>query len=254
MPAEFNLGTLNSNGTPVSANHSVGNSDRSDTFSFRLGDRGNINLSLTGMSNDADVRLYRDNNNNGRIDDGTDTFLGSSTYGSNNDDAINVADQSAGAYVAEVYQYSGDTRYDLRLSTTPPPLTTNPSNLLPVETRVGNSLGYLTEDRTLYGSINSNNTADVYAFQLTHGTGGSFQESVDITLSGLSNDADIRLIRDFNGNRIVDAGDEIIRSGDLGSANEHLSVNDNNPYFLQVYQYSGNTDYTLTFDHNFAIV
>ena len=232
MPAEFTLGTLSS--TPTVASNFVGTSDTSDLYSFNLSTIGNINLAVTGLSADADVRLYRDLNNNGVIDT-TDTFISSSARGGNSDDTINVANQAAGNYLVQVYQYSGDTKYDLRLSTTS---AYSASNILPTETEVGS----LSGSRTFYDSVSSTDTADVYHFSL------SSSRNFHLSLTGLSADADVRLIQDRNSNLAVDPGD-VIASSTYGSStsesiNDFLNAGDN--YFVEVYQYSGNTNYTLT--------
>ncbi|BAY49366.1 peptidase domain-containing protein [Scytonema sp. HK-05] len=239
--SNYNVGTLPSNGTPVIRNnYSLTPTQTTDVFEFRIGSTSDINLALTGITNgdDADLKLYRDSNGNGRFDANSDQFVASSTRGGNNDDSINLADRSAGTYFAQVNRFStssGNVTYDLALS------TANPSNLLPREVNLGN----LSHDVTEHGSINNNNTSDVYGFSL-----GLF-EGVNIRLSGLSADADIRLIRDRNGDRNVDSSDEIVRSARAGSNSEALmNINESGNYFVQVYQYgSASTNYTLGFDH-----
>ncbi len=230
--AEFTLGTLSS--TPTVASNFVGTSDTSDLYSFNLSTTGNINLAVTGMSADADVRLYRDLNNNGLID-ATDTFVSSSARGGNSDDAINVSNQAAGNYLVQVNQFSGDTKYDLRLSTT---FSSSPSNILPTETEVGS----LSGSRTFYDNVGSTDTADVYHFSL------SSSRNFSLSLTGLSADADVRLIQDRNSNLAVDSGEVIASSAAGGitseSINAFLNAGDN--YFVEVYQFSGNTNYTLT--------
>lgn len=74
----INLGILSSTPTPLQ-HHSVSPSEPYDIYRFRLDSPGNINLSLTGTSADADVVLYRDVNNNGVIDEEVDTWIQSST-------------------------------------------------------------------------------------------------------------------------------------------------------------------------------
>jgi hypothetical protein len=233
--AEFNLGTLSN--TPIIASNFVGNSDTQDTFSFSLDDTGTINLALTGLSTDADVQLYRDNNNNGVIDVDTDTYITGSFRGGSSDDTINVESQAAGDYLVQVYQFSGDTKYDLRLSTTS---TYAPSNLLPTETEVG----ILSGTQTFNDSVGENDTADVYHFILDSA------RDFSLSLTGLSSDADVRLIRDSNSNLAVDEG-EVIASSTAGSTfsesiNQFLTAGE---YFVEVYQFTPNTDfnnYTLS--------
>jgi hypothetical protein len=239
--AEFTLGTLSS--TPTVSSNFVGSSDYSDLYSFNLSSTSNINLALTGMSNDADVTLYQDTNNNGVIDS-SDRYVGGSAYGSNHDEAINVANQAAGNYLVDVHQYSGDTKYDLRLSAT----TGDPiSNLLPTETEVGT----LSSTRTFYDSVGSTDTADVYHFSVN--SSGTFR----LSLTGLSNDADVRLIHDTNSNLAVDpnvtypSGEVVADSRNGGTSSESItaSLTAGDNYFVQVYQYNGDTSYNLSMSY-----
>ncbi|WP_232731741.1 pre-peptidase C-terminal domain-containing protein [Kamptonema formosum] len=215
------------------ASNFVGSSDTSDVYSFRLASAKDINLALTGMSADADVRLYKDANNNGVIDSG-DPLIGSSTYGSNHDEAINAGSQAAGNYLVQVYRFSGDTKYDLRLSATN---DYAPSNILSSEVEVGN----LSGTRTFTDWVGTTDTADVY--HLIVNSAGTFT----LNMTGLSSDADVRLVQDSNSNSAVDPGEVIASSTYGGSANESItaSLTPGDNYFVQVYQYSGDTNYNI---------
>ncbi|MEH1965159.1 PPC domain-containing protein [Nostoc sp.] len=236
----FNLGTLSS--TP--SHFSFETPSPTDVYQFQLSSTRNVNLSLNEISagDDSDLRLFRDVNGNGVLDatDRANGLVASSLNVSNFDDSINVR-AGAGTYFAEVSRFSGSgtVTYDLDWSATTPNSTLDFSNLLPKEFELGN----LSGDVTRTGSISDKNTADVYHFSL-----GSF-EGANITLSGLSNDADIRLIRDFNRNGRVEAGEEIARSIKGGITSDIISnINDAGEYFLQVDQFKGSTNYTLSFD------
>jgi hypothetical protein len=111
----------------------------------------------------------------------------------------------------------------------------------------------LFEDKTFHGSLSDSNTTDVYSFHLLRSDPfGVGSDTAAFTLSGLSDDADIRLINDFNNNRIVDAGEEITRSQLSGVQDESiLNVGAGN-YSLQVYQFSGSTNYTVNFDYTYV--
>jgi hypothetical protein len=61
----YNVGTLSGTRT---FNDAVGSTDTSDIYLFSLSGTSNFNLALTGLSNDADVRLIQDINGNGIID------------------------------------------------------------------------------------------------------------------------------------------------------------------------------------------
>ncbi len=229
MPAEFSAGILNGF---YNFNQFVGNIDRRDTYSFNLLTPGNFNLVLAGLSGDADVRLIQDNNGNGLIDAGDREVAISERY-DNADESINHY-LSAGNYIVDVYQYSGNTNYSLALSRTE---VGTPSNLLPTEVNIGNLNG-----RVAYNHfVGNTNTADTYRFSL------SAPRQFNLSLTGLSADADVRLIRDLNNNGRVDAGEEIARSELLSTANETISRDSlaAGNYLVQVYQYEGNTNYNL---------
>ncbi len=234
----YNIGSLNS--TPVVRNN-YNLTEPNDIFQFQIGSPSNVNLSLTNISagNDADLRLYRDNGNG--IFDSGDQLVDSSVNASNRDDSINSRVE-AGTYFAEVRRFTGVgfASYDFSASATTPNSTLGFSNLLPREFEIGN----LSSDITRTGTVGNNNTTDTYHFSL--GT----SQSANITLSGLTSDADIRLIRDSNNNRIVDLGDEIRSSSNAGTTSEQISnINQPGDYYLQVNQYTGQTPYTLTFDN-----
>lgn len=215
----------------------VGSTDTLDYYSFSVGSVSPFNLSLTGMSADADVRLIRDDNGNGLVDIGE--IIASSARGGNRDEAINLASLAAGTYFIGVSQYSGNTSYTLRTSNT----FTN--NLLPTET----DIGALAGTRTFSGTIDTGNTSDTYRFSVTDISifGLTFPTGVNVTLSGLSSDADVRLIQDSNNNGFVDGADVLAGSYKSGSAAEWMSnALSTGTYFLQVNRFSGNTDYHLS--------
>ncbi|MEH2352074.1 PPC domain-containing protein [Nostoc sp.] len=235
-----NLGTIGT--TPVVRNNlTLTTSDPTDVFQFQIGSTKNINLTVTDISvGDPELLLFRDNGN-GFFDSG-DQAVDLSTRSSNRDESINNR-ENAGTYFAQVIRgaaSSGTISYDFAVSATTPNSTSDLSNLLPKEVELGN----LSADVNQFGSVGDFDTADVYQFSL-----GSF-EGVNITLSGLTSDADIRLIQDFNNNRIVDANEVVASSTRGGTASDVISnITSSGNYFLQVNQFSGNTSFNLTFDH-----
>ncbi len=218
----INLGSLSST---ISRSGFVGSSDTQDYFRFSLSSTRNVNLSLTGLAADANLYLYR------AVGDSLSLVTGGSSARSGNaDEAINLANVGAGDYYIRVSQYSGDTHYTLRLS------THDPSNLLPIETNVG----ILNGTRNFSDSVGSTDTSDIYSFSL------SSIRNVTLALTGMSSDADLRLARDYNLNGIIDPGEIIASSTHSNSWNEALNRNlEAGNYFVQVYQYSGNTNYQL---------
>lgn len=71
---------------------------------------------------------------------------------------------------------------------------------------------------------------------------------VKLTLTDLSANADLRLIQDGNNNRIVDTGEVLSTSSLGGSTSDMINYASlaAGTYFVQVYQFNGNTNYTLS--------
>lgn len=255
----YNIGELTS--SPYSNSTFLSDYFTDDVYSFNISETSSINLNLHDISfgDDADLYLYADDGD-GVFEDGIDQQLSSSINSGDSDDSINYL-ASAGTYFAQVVNFAlgddGRLDYTLDASATPP---SEPSNLLPKEVRAGDPDSILFqdtlfEDKTFYGSVGDSNTADVYSFHLLRqgpDTIGSDTVS-SITLSGLSDNADMRLIRDSNENRIVDEGEVIAVSNSYCSADESIfNINEAGLYYLQVYQYSGSTDYTLNIDYTYV--
>jgi len=236
----YNLGSLDS--TPVQrSNFLRDNVYENDVYQFSTSGTQDINLSLNNIStgDDADLYLYRDSNGNGILDN-ADILVGSSRGGSNTDDSINLDAQPGGTYFARVEYFSGGSdsliNYDLDLSAQ----YGGPSNVVGVETNLGN----LNGDVTRSGWVGSSDTVDTYQFDL------GLYEGVNINLFGLSADADIRLIQDSNNDGVVQTSEIIGSSVNGGNLNELISgIDQSGTYQLQVYQFSGNTNYTVNFDH-----
>jgi hypothetical protein len=86
----------------------VGSTDTNDYYSFSLANSGNFNLSLTGMTADADVQLL---NSGGSL-------IASSANGGTTSESI-TGQLSAGTYYIRVYPYqSANTNYNLAVSAT----------------------------------------------------------------------------------------------------------------------------------------
>ncbi len=225
----YNVGLVGS--LPVTLTDAVSVTDRYDYYSFTLETTSNFNLTLTGLSADADVRLVSSNG----------TFINSSLRLNNLDETINQT-LDPGTYYVRVAQFTGNTAYNLRLSATAASPSIAPSNLLASEgeqtlalTTLGSTPLILTD------SISNIDTTDV--FQINLATSGT----LSVILTGLMADLDVRLIQDVNNNGLVDETEEIARSQNVGSADEtlNLSALAAGSYFVQVYQYAGSTSYTL---------
>ncbi|NEO43590.1 MAG: peptidase [Moorea sp. SIO4A3] len=182
----FFLGTLTN--TPVNFDSfSVTPNDPKDVFEFRLNGTSNIHIAITDISagDDADLRLFRDSNYNG-VFDSADQEIASSLNLNNSDEFINLVDQVTGLYFAQVERYaygsSGSVSYDIAL------FTPDTINILDTEQDFGN----LSGDRSRTGYVGNTDTTDTYEFSI------GFYEGVNINLTGLSSDADLRVIQDSN--------------------------------------------------------
>ena len=87
----------------------VGTEDTNDYYKFTLANNSNFNLSLNGLSSDADVHLF---------DSTGTTLLQSSTSGGSSAESISTM-LNAGAYYVRVFPYSGSTNYNLSMSAVP---------------------------------------------------------------------------------------------------------------------------------------
>jgi pimeloyl-ACP methyl ester carboxylesterase len=204
-----NIGTLN--GTR-SFSDFVGSADSNDYYRFDINNTTNFSLSLTGLSADADVHLL---NSSGGI-------LASSARGGSDSESISH-ELGAGTYYARVYQYSGDTNYNLSLTAD----------------NAGNSLGSARNIGTLSGTrsfsdfVGSTDSNDYYRFNINDPTNFS------LSLTGLSADADVHLLNS--------SGETIDSSAYGGSSSESISHQlSAGTYYARVYQYSGDTTYNLS--------
>ena len=207
-----NVGTLT--GTQ-SFSDWVEKADTNDYYSFNVGTQSNFSLSLTGLSADADVQLL---NSSGGV-------ISSSTTGGTTSESI-TSQLSAGTYYVRVYQYSGDTNYSLSLTATVVDYAGN--------TRAtAHNIGTLTGTQSFSDWVGRADTNDYYSFNV--GTPSNFS----LSLTGLSADADIQLLNS--------SGRVIYRSTAGGTTSESITGQlSPGTYYVRVYQYSGNTTYTLS--------
>lgn len=246
---------------PYSDSNSLDENLTDRVYNFSLDDTSSINLNLQidvpiigvgqGIGDDADLYLYEDSNGNG-VFDTSDGLLASSLEWRNSDDGINYR-ADAGTYFARVHAYAtgfdGSLDYTLDLSATPiQPLPAAAPNLISVPTGFEIDFEYAHQWR-LNNSVGNSDTVDTYAFSVPERPGSDVYQA-EISLSGLSNDADIRLIQDANDNDIVDPGEVFDFSYNGGTASESITDIPTGDYFLQVYQYSGDTDYEVIFELN----
>ncbi len=176
-----------------------------DVYRVRPDYPGFLDLSLSGLGADADLRLAIDFNNNGVIEAG-DTLYSSSLGGSNsehiNQISINPAWNAVGGYYVIVDYYAGSVtnyRLDINLDTT---TSNGPNNLVHPYSRSLGDLG-VNNYRSFDEYVGSTDTFDIFGMVAPAGL-------LSIRSSGTPHYRD--LVRDANGNGQVDAG-EIVASG-----------------------------------------
>ncbi|MFO5494090.1 MAG: PPC domain-containing protein, partial [Cuspidothrix sp.] len=196
----------------------VGSTDTNDYYSFNVGTQSNLSLSLTGLSDDADVQLL---NSSGGVISGSYNWSSSS-------ESI-TSQLSAGTYYVRVYQSSGNTNYSLSLNTAAVALADNAGNTL----ATARAVGTLTATQSFSDWVGSTDTNDYYSFNV--GT----QSNLSLSLTGLSANADVQLLNSLGG--------IVTTSANTGTTSESITRQlSAGTYYVRVYQSSGNTNYSLS--------
>ena len=201
--AEDNFGRLRT-GTFIKRSAEIGGRrDTQDTFSFNIEEDNNLSVTLTQMSKNANLELFRDFNGNRKIDSG-DVALEFSGFNGNHDETINVSNRRSivnkGSYIIRVTDNDpgGKFRYNMTVSAYTDP---QPSQLLSGETEL--TLG---RPRTLRRGLRTSDNAHTYRFTVpSHRTHNFLITEDDPNGAGVN----MRLIKDRDGDHIVDPGDEI---------------------------------------------
>jgi subtilisin family serine protease len=194
----------------------VGSADTNDYYRFSLGGSSNLNLSLTGLTADADVQLLNS----------AGTVIRSSTAGGSSSEFI-TQQLAAGTYYVRVYPFSSNsTYYNLGLSAIP---------VVPPD-YAGNTLGTaravtLSSSTTTFQDwVGSADTNDYYRFSL----GGS--SNLNLSLTGLTADADVQLLN---------SAGTVIRSSTAGGSSSEFITQQlaAGTYYVRVYPFSSNSTY-----------
>ena len=216
LSTAINLGTLNTVTTYRSG--WVAPWVPNDYYRFRLDSPGRIDLRLMNLENDVDLYLLdingreiQSSRNSGRSEDSISRNLG------------------AGTYHIQVRQHSGNSRYDLGIT----------SILVPFD-YAGNDRGSARNIGTL-GTSNSSyfdwvgvqDRDDYYRFNLNG------NRDLRLSLTGLSADADVQVLNS--------AGTIIGSSARSGNNSESINLNNlgAGAYYARVYRHSGDTYYNL---------
>ena len=117
-------GTLNATNTEQYYRFILGNPVNTDDFEGQyFVTLRNFSLLLNGLSNDVDVEVIRDYNEDVVRQD--DEVIASSETVGNSPESLNITDLPEDVYYIRVFQKSGDTTYNLTLSIPPLPVPTN---------------------------------------------------------------------------------------------------------------------------------
>ncbi|AFY53483.1 subtilisin-like serine protease [Rivularia sp. PCC 7116] len=195
-----------------------------DLYSFTIQGRSSFNLSLDGLIADADVRLIRDKNANGKFD--KDETIAYSNNGGTLAESINTS-LAAGDYYIEVYPYGNiETNYHLTVSAVPFDSAGNTLNN-------AREISVDSQTKIVSDWVGKLDSQDYYRFNLSNSS------DFKVVVAGLSADADLQLLSS--------QGNILANSINGGAASESINQTlETGTYYLKVYSYnSSETFYNL---------
>ncbi len=118
MSSAFNIGTVG-NATGFYSDTVGGNADKNDYYRFTINGLTTFNLSLTGLTANADIQLIRDLNNNGILDSQAEIVAVSANADTADEQFTNLS-LTAGTYFIRVFSSSTQpTEYALNIGGVP---------------------------------------------------------------------------------------------------------------------------------------
>ncbi|MCJ8283173.1 MAG: S8 family serine peptidase [Rivularia sp. ALOHA_DT_140] len=197
-----------------------------DLYSFTLKGRSSFDLNLDGLGADADVRLIRDKNANGKFD--RDEKIAYSNNGGNLAESIRI-DLAAGTYHIEVYPF-GNIKTNYRLSVSAVPFDSAGNNFADARTVAVDS-----QIKSISDWVGKEDSEDYYRFEVSKTSDFKFE------LNGLSDDADLRLLSG--------QGNILASSANIGTTSELITQTlESGTYYLKVNSYNNSeTFYNLDF-------
>lgn len=154
-----NLGTL---GT-VTISDFVGDLEPENIYRFDLDIDSDLDILVSGLNADADLALFTDIDNDQKLDVNEIIMTSQEPY--NFSESLSLNALLSGTYYVVVYQYEGDTSYDLTVSTTPNPQFNDPVLLENFDSQFGYGLAD--------ASSAVSNTLNVPAFPESPDLGGN---------------------------------------------------------------------------------
>lgn len=232
------------------------NSEYLDRFyRFDFNGIGDLVVNLTGLTTNADMRLIYDANSNGLADEGEVIAVANNSGTAN--ESLNFSNLAMGRYYIQVsagssVNGSGDrliseTSYQLsyNLAASDAPITTT---LSPVTETWDMGRGLYSATSGMYQySIGDRNIDDLLRFNFAGTTNLSF------SLTGLTANVDMQLIRDANNNGLVDSGEVVRTATNTGSTSETITANGlaAGSYYFHIYRADSSvvsTSYSLNLD------
>ena len=219
-----------------SFSNTVGAADKNDFYRFNLSARSNLNLSLSGLTANADMQVIRDVNHNGVVDPGD--VVASSTLKGTASESINLQGLDKGFYFVRVNGAADNTSYTLNLTGTPGRgMAPEPNNTL----ATAYNMGTLNTFRQFSGFVGWSDPDDYYRFTL--GT----SRQVDLSLGGMSALADLQLL-DSQG--VVIASDGTYSGHSSANISRSLAAGD---YMVRVQHYEDPDYFPVNHDTQYVL-
>jgi uncharacterized repeat protein (TIGR01451 family) len=197
----------------------------------------NFSVLLNGLSDDLDIELIRDYNEDGVRQD--EEVITSSEGIGNGSESINLTSLPENIYYIRVFQKSGDTTYNLAL--TVPPLPVPQDNAGNTANNAEN-LGILDGNVTRSDFIGAVDSDDYYRFTLDKVSDFSLE------INGLDQgNLFVYLGQDPNNDGLIGFDETIAISDNEGNETEAINVNGLaiGDYIIWLSRNNGNTDYSL---------
>jgi hypothetical protein len=192
-------------------NQSISSTNPNDYYRFSLSGPTNLNVVVNGITQDSNLELFLDSNNDGFVN--ATERVGLSTQPGTLQDSI-TGFFTAGNYFVNVSQGvpGAETGYNLNLIATPVTgdLGGNSEN-------TATNLGILSGTRRIDDFVGDADDEDYFRFAIND------VRNVNLLLTGLNDDADLRLYQAVNNNGAIEEGNLIAQSIQSGTTPEALS-------------------------------
>jgi hypothetical protein len=227
--------------------------DNADVYRFSLSEAGLVSLNLKDLSDDADLQLLSStgaelarSGNDGRADETIQQQLNAGNYFVK----VTPFDSNRAQYTLLMAGGMGVSAATVPSpSPIPAPSPTPGGGNTSTGSAPGTSLSTASSQSASFSrsdQLSSSNREDFYRFSVSQS--GVFSAN----LTGLTGDADVRLIQDKNGNGAIDPGEILAWQWEWGTTNESIRrfLSAGN-YFVQVMGY-GNQSMNYTINTNFT--